>query len=108
MTWESAEENLPNLGDAGFDIVVCSYRLPGMNGLDFIRQLLARLTPPPWTLLLTPGNDRQTAGLAEKAGVHCILEKPVTVNRFARAIDHLLADLMETDCPCVTKKRELP
>ena len=41
---ESAEEGLEAIKKEQFDIIISDFRLPGMNGLDFLR--LATVTQP--------------------------------------------------------------
>jgi signal transduction histidine kinase len=70
---EEAENHL-NSGDAGFDLVVVDYDLPGMNGLDFFRKMrfLKNLIP---FVMLTGAGSESVAVEAMLAGFYDYLVK---------------------------------
>ena len=86
-----AEEALGNLRDKGadFDIIVSDHGLPGMTGLDFCREVIARNVPLP-LVLLTGGGTEEIAVQAMKAGVHDYIIK----DEYSRYLDLLPFSLL--------------
>lgn len=58
---------LTRLAEAAFDLVLVGHRLPGMDGLDVLRQVVADDAAPPAVFVTVPG-DLATAAEAMKLG----------------------------------------
>lgn len=86
-----AEEALDNLRgkEAAFDIIVADHGLPGMNGLDFCREVIAENVPLPLVLLTGSGTE-EIAVQAMKAGVHDYIIK----DEYSRYLDLLPFNLL--------------
>jgi DNA-binding NtrC family response regulator len=58
------------------DVIITDFRMPGMNGLQFLEQLKLEgiLTP---TVMFTGVADKELAIKALNAGCHSLIEKPV-------------------------------
>ena len=88
---ETAEEGLQAIKEEQFDIIISDYRLPGMNGLDFIKQA-AVLQPDAIRFLITAYRDDHIISEASRIGVNEFIEKPfsvkVLVNLLALALKH--------------------
>jgi FixJ family two-component response regulator len=58
------------------DVIITDFRMPGMNGLQFLEQLKLEgiLTP---TIMFTGVADKELAIKALNAGCHSLIEKPV-------------------------------
>jgi len=88
---ETAEDGLEAIGEEQFDIIISDYRLPGMNGLDFIKQA-AVLQPDAIRFLITAYRDDHIISEASRIGVNEFIEKPfsvkVLVNLLALALKH--------------------
>jgi len=88
---ESAEEGLQAIREEKFDIIISDYRLPGMNGLDFIKQA-AFMQPLAARFLITAYRDDHIISEALRIGVNEFIEKPfsvkVLVNLLALALKH--------------------
>jgi DNA-binding NtrC family response regulator len=88
---ESAEEGLEAIAEEPFDIIISDLRLPGMNGLDFIKQA-AVIQPHAIRFLITAYRDDHIISEAIRIGVNEFIEKPfsekVLVNLLALAIKH--------------------
>jgi DNA-binding NtrC family response regulator len=88
---ESAEEGLQAIREEKFDIIISDYRLPGMNGLDFIKQA-AFMQPLAARFLITAYRDDHIISKALRIGVNEFIEKPfsvkVLVSLLALALKH--------------------
>jgi two-component system response regulator FixJ len=75
QTYESAAAFLAALPDASTGCVVTDVRMPGMSGIDLLRELKARkLTMP--VIVITGHGDVQLAVEAMKIGAADFIEKP--------------------------------
>lgn len=87
----NAEEGLKSISEEPFDIIISDLRLPGMNGLDFIKQA-AVIQPEAIRFLITAYRDDHIISEAVRIGVNEFIEKPfsvkVLVNLLALAIKH--------------------
>lgn len=87
---ETAEEGLVQAAAQCFDILFVDYRLPGMNGLEFVRHLPSNCIDA-WKVLFTAyGND----GLKQQAlqsGFDAFITKPFTTEMIEDALRKLLA-----------------
>jgi DNA-binding NtrC family response regulator len=75
---ESAEEGLKAISEEPFDIIISDLRLPGMNGLDFIKQA-AVIQPEAIRFLITAYRDDHIISEAVRIGVNEFIEKPFAV-----------------------------
>jgi DNA-binding NtrC family response regulator len=71
----SAEEGLKKLAEAAFDVVLLDVKLPGMNGLDALREI-RRMDPAPEVLMLTGQGSVESAVQAMRSGAFHYLTKP--------------------------------
>jgi two-component system response regulator FixJ len=75
QTYESATAFLAALPDARTGCVVTDVRMPGMSGLDLLRELKARKLAMP-VIVITGHGDVQLAVEAMKIGAADFIEKP--------------------------------
>lgn len=75
-TFADSEAFLAEFRAEGQDCLLVDAYLPGMNGLDLLRQLQARGDAPA-SIMITGGSDIQTAVEAMKAGALDFIEKPI-------------------------------
>jgi DNA-binding NtrC family response regulator len=86
-----AREALARLDQDRFDLVITDLQMPGMTGLEFIRQIeLRKLSAP--VVMVTAHASISTAVEAVRHGAHDYIEKPFDVDQLeqiaARAIAH--------------------
>jgi len=86
---EAAEEALDLLGKRAFDLAVCDLRLPGMTGLDFLRQS-REAAPDLRFIMITAYGDIETAVEAMKLGAVDYLTKPFLFDDIVLRIERLL------------------
>ena len=80
-----------------YDLVLMDWKMPGMDGIERIRQLRAmRLSSAPVILMVTAYGREDALGIAEECGVlpQSILTKPVTPSMMFEAIGVALGKLM--------------
>lgn len=58
-----------------FDLIICDWMMPGMNGLDFLRQVRANDRETPF-LMLTSRARKEDVVAAKSAGVTAYIAKP--------------------------------
>jgi DNA-binding NtrC family response regulator len=93
---ETAEEGLEAIKEEQFDIIISDFRLPGMNGLDFLKTATAT-HPEAVNILITAYRDEYMFSEAVKIGVTEFIDKPFSV----KALVALLALSLKRQ----TKKR---
>ena len=75
---DSAEAGLEAIKDEQFDIIISDLRLPGINGLEFLK--LATVTQPKAIrFLITAYRDDHIFSEAVRLGVNEFIEKPFAV-----------------------------
>lgn len=112
-TASTAERALILMATADFDVVVSDVRMPGMNGLDFLRELTA-LRPETIVILVT-GCEASLSADALEAGAYAFLEKPLRMETFiplvrtalehARCLRHVPVPGLETSAAMLPHER---
>jgi DNA-binding NtrC family response regulator len=77
LTFETAEEGIETLKQHTYDIVISDYKLPGMDGLEFLRRVKEK-QPNAFEILITAYANCEIVKEAEKMGVKDIIPKPFT------------------------------
>lgn len=73
------------------DLVITDYRMPGMNGLEFITQLRRHLPSVP-VIMITAFGDIETYLQSFSLGVFEYVNKPVTKEEFERIVKAAIAN----------------
>jgi len=82
---EDGEEALNVTVNKKFDVVVLDIHMPGMSGIDVLRQLMERETPPK-VIMLTGGGTIENAVESIKLGAYDFLTKPAKLDDLARMV----------------------
>lgn len=90
MALETAEQALGHLQDQAYDVVICDYRLPGMNGLGFFQELNRRRSGS-LKILITAFGNLEVALEAIKIGVHDLIMKPFQAATVEKSITGVIA-----------------
>ena len=75
---ESAEEGMRVLENENIDIIICDFRLPGINGVEFFKRAILNHPNTVRVLISGYGNEKlvhEALGI----GVHAFLAKPFTL-----------------------------
>ena len=83
----AAEEALALLARESFDLVLCDYCMPEMDGREFIEAARERLAVLPRILVVSAQAGPEIGGLLRRAGSNGFLCKPFTVAELRDAID---------------------
>ncbi len=74
---ETAEEGMEAVRKQDYDIIISDYWLPGMDGLDFLRQA-QEAQPHAIKVLITAYGSKEVVSEARKIGIQGFFEKPFT------------------------------
>lgn len=75
----TAENGLEKMAAEHFDIIISDYRLPGINGLTFLKYA-GGARPDIIKILISACGDHTTIAAAYAIGVHDYLQKPFTLD----------------------------
>lgn len=89
-TKETAEDAVEAVRRREYDIVITDYRLPGMDGIQFLRAL-HDCRPRTMRVLLTAYMDEDVLADAFRVGVHEFIEKPFSSADIEEALARLIA-----------------
>ena len=84
-TAESGEEALAMIGRQDFSLIVVDLRLPGMHGIDVLKEVKAK-RPEIKSIVITAYPADLSAAEAKKLGVIDYIVKPVAPDRLEKAI----------------------
>ena len=93
--YETAEDALVSMQTENYDVIISDFRLPGIDGLDFLTQA-KEMQPSSVRTLVTAYRDYGLSKNAFKAGVHLFYEKPFSLKVISNALVELL-DSRETN-----------
>lgn len=85
MAVETAEEAVEILKEHKYDIIITDYKLPGMDGLDFCKQI-RRTHPLTMKIMITAYGSQTLANEAYNVGVNALIEKPITLEAFEKSL----------------------
>ncbi len=85
----TAEEGMTALSEQRFDIIICDYKLPGMDGLAFFKGI-QQSHPDVLKVLITAYGNEKIANEAARTGVHDFIQKPLTINAIERSLAGLV------------------
>lgn len=92
---ESAEKGLEEVRRQPYDVIIADYRLPGMNGLEFLRTI-QETHPETKKIFTTAKARRELFSEARQIGANGCIEKPLTVEK----IEQLLSQWSVKDYVC--------
>ena len=75
LALETAEEGLKVLENQSYDIIISDYKLPGMDGLEFLRQIQGS-HPSAVKIMITAYMNESLVSEGRKIGVQDFIAKP--------------------------------
>jgi DNA-binding NtrC family response regulator len=88
LALETAEEGLEAIHQEKYDIIISDYKLPGMNGLEFLKQIQGS-HPNSIKILITAYMSEAVANEAKKFGVKDLIAKPFTSETIEASLTRL-------------------
>jgi DNA-binding NtrC family response regulator len=88
----SGEQGLAALRDGDIDVVMSDYRMPVMDGLEFLRQAKAMAPDVPRVLLTAYPDIQLAADALNQARISQFLSKPVQPRRLAEVMKALVGE----------------
>jgi two-component system response regulator (stage 0 sporulation protein F) len=99
---ETAEEGLELLKGQDYDVIITDYRLPGMDGLDFLRRIRDSHLGT-MTVLITAYGNEGVVSEARSIGVQDFIEKPFTSKTIEESLSRLIQRRDEKNRPSARK-----
>ena len=87
---ETAEEGIEALKGQNYDIIMVDYRLPGMDGLEFLKRI-QKTQSHAMKVLITAYRSDEVVSEAMKIGIDGFIEKPFTTRNIEEALSRLIA-----------------
>jgi DNA-binding NtrC family response regulator len=85
----TAEDGLRAIAEERFDMIICDFRLPGINGMEFFKQAV-ETQPDTIRVLITGYGNQETIMEAFDVGVHVFMRKPFSLIAFVeRLLPHV-------------------
>ncbi len=91
---DGAEAVLDALAESEFDAVIVDLHMPGMSGLDMLKQLRVMQAGGPYTpvVVLSADVTPESIQRCEQAGAHTFLAKPLVANRLLDTLTDIATD----------------
>ena len=89
LALETAEEGLSAIKDQAFDLIIVDYKLPGMDGLEFLKRI-HNTQPGAIKVLITAYRNDSVVSEAKKLKIHGFIEKPFTSDTIMASLAHLI------------------
>ncbi len=88
---ETAEEGMELLKRENYKIVITDYRLPGMDGIEFLKRIQAS-HPDTIKILITAYGSKDVFLAARKIGVQDFIDKPFTAQTIEESLARAIAN----------------
>ena len=89
LALETAEEGMAALKDQTVDLIIVDYKLPGLDGLEFLKRIY-NTQPGAIKILITAYRNDNVVSEAKKLKVQGFIEKPFTSDTFMASLAHLI------------------
>jgi len=87
---ETAEEALQMIHQQDYDIVICDYKLPGIDGLAFLK-IVRQTCSGALTMLITAYKTAELVSEAKNIGVDAFIAKPFNSETIEASLSNLIA-----------------
>ena len=83
-------EGLKAMESETFDLIISDVNMPNMNGLDFVKEIAAKLESPPPIVMITTEGSEGVISEAMARGAKGYLKKPFTSEKIQDVIGRIL------------------
>jgi len=91
MALETAEEALVEIHRQNYGIVICDYKLPGIDGLQLLKEV-QKAKPDTKMILITAYKTDALVSEAKQIGIHDFIAKPFTSETIEASLSRLTTD----------------
>ena len=88
-TLETAEEGIKELKRQDHDIIIVDYRLPGKDGLEFLKRI-GKSHSKVIKILITAFEGEKVVSEAKEIGVQDLIQKPFTTDTIEESLSKLV------------------
>ena len=92
MALETGEEALVEIHRQNYGIVICDYKLPGIDGLQLLKEV-RKVKPDAKMILITAYKTEELVSEAKQMGIHDFISKPFTSETIEASLSRLTAEL---------------
>ena len=92
MALETGEEALVEIHRQNYGIVICDYKLPGIDGLQLLKEI-RKVKPDTKMILITAYKTEELLAEAKQMGIHDFISKPFTSETIEASLSRLTAEL---------------
>ena len=96
LALETAEEGLDELNRQPYDIIIVDYRLPGMDGLEFLKRI-KKSYPNALKILITAYGSKDVFTKAGETGINDFIDKPFKIETIENVLCHLIENKAQKD-----------
>jgi len=91
MALETAEEALVEIYRQNYGIVICDYKLPGIDGLQLLKEV-QKAKPDTKMILITAYKTDALVSEAKQIGIHDFIAKPFTSETIEASLSRLTTE----------------
>jgi len=91
LALETAEEGMEALKGQAYDIIIADYKLPGIDGLEFLKRIQGYY-PHAIKIIISAYGNKKVISEAIGIGVQDFIEKPFTTKTIEGSLSRLLQD----------------
>jgi DNA-binding NtrC family response regulator len=89
LTLATAEEGMMAISEQRYDIIICDYKLPGMDGLAFFKGI-QKSHPDVLKVLITAYGNENIVNEVTRTGIHDFIKKPLMTNDLEKSLARLV------------------
>ena len=89
LALETAEKGMEEFKKEVYDIIIVDYRLPGMDGLEFLKRI-QDLHPDTMKILITAYGNRELVSEGKRIGIQDFIQTPFTTKIIEGSLSRLI------------------